>query len=212
MKCHTNILFLLMLILFNVTCFAQAQHTPITNNVTGNTTVPNTSDIYPASIIDGDTVAMIYYGNYIKFPPANFPTTREQTYYSKLVRDVKKTLPYAKEISAILLETYEYIETLPNDKARQKHLNLMKDHLVEIYTPKMKKLTKSQGQLLIKLVDRETNSTSYDIINAILGSFTAWTANVFAGVFGNTLKAEYDPNGDDQLTERVVLLVEQGYL
>lgn len=212
MKCHTTILVLLMLMLINATCFAQAQHSPVTNNVTGKAIVPNPQNVYPATIIDGDTVAMVYYGNYIKFPPANFLTTREQSYYSKLVRDVKKTLPYAKEISAILLETYEYIETLPDDKARQKHLNLMKEHLIEVYTPKMKKLTKSQGQLLIKLVDRETNSTSYDIIEAVLGSFTAWTANVFAGVFGNTLKAEYDPNGEDQLTERVVLLVEQGYL
>jgi len=127
-----------------------------------------------------------------------------------LIRDVKKTLPYAKQIAGIITETYEYMETLPDDKARQKHLNQMEKYLMDEYTPKMKKLTKSQGQLLMKLVDRETNSSSYYIIDAFMGSFKAWTYNVFAGLFGNSLKIRYNPYGDDRVTERVCVLVEQG--
>ena len=167
-------------------------------------------NVYPAIILEGDTVACMWLNDFIKYSPLTFRNTKDQMAYSKLVRDVKKTLPYAKEIAAIILETYEYMETLPNDKAKQKHLNRMEKYLMDQYTPKMKKLTRSQGQLLMKLVDRETNSSSYYIIDAFMGSFKAWSYNLFAGMFGNSLKIRYNPYGDDRITERVCVLVEQG--
>ena len=142
--------------------------------------------------------------------PMTFRSTKDQVAYSRLVRDVKRTLPYAKEIAVIITETYEYMETLPDEKARQKHLNQMEKYIMDAYTPKMKKLSRSQGQLLMKLVDRETNSSSYHIIDAFMGSFKAWTYNLFAGLFGNSLKIRYNPYGEDRVTERVCVLVEQG--
>jgi hypothetical protein len=167
-------------------------------------------NVYPAVILEGDTVACMWLADFIKYSPITFRSTKDRTAYDKLIRDVKKTLPYAKEIAGIITETYEYMETLPNDKARQKHLNRMEKYLMDAYTPKMKKLTRSQGQLLMKLVDRETNSSSYYIIDAFMGSFKAWTYNVFAGLFGNSLKTRYNPYGEDRVTERVCVLVEQG--
>ncbi|RNC64176.1 DUF4294 domain-containing protein [Proteiniphilum sp. X52] len=167
-------------------------------------------NVYPAVVLGGDTVACMWLKDFIKYSPLTFRNTKDQIAYTKLVRDVKKTLPYAKEIAAIILETYEYMETLPNDKERQKHLNRMEKYLMDQYTPKMKKLTRSQGQLLMKLVDRETNSSSYHIIDAFMGSFKAWSYNLFAGMFGNSLKARYNPYGEDRVTERVCVLVEQG--
>lgn len=167
-------------------------------------------NVYPAVILEGDTVACMWLADFIKYSPITFRSTKDRTAYAKLIRDVKKTLPYAKEIAGIITETYEYMETLPNDKARQKHLNKMEKYLMDAYTPKMKKLTRSQGQLLMKLVDRETNSSSYYIIDAFMGSFKAWTYNVFAGLFGNSLKTRYNPYGEDRVTERVCVLVEQG--
>ncbi len=167
-------------------------------------------NVYPAVIMEGDTVACMWLTDFIKYSPLTFRSTKDQMAYSRLIRDVKKTLPYAKEIAEIITETYEYMETLPNDKARQKHLNKMEKYLMDTYTPKMKKLTRSQGQLLMKLVDRETNSSSYHIIDAFMGSFKAWTYNVFAGLFGNSLKVRYNPYGEDRVTERVCVLVEQG--
>jgi hypothetical protein len=148
--------------------------------------------------------------DFIKYSPVRFRSQKEVVQYNKLIRDVKKTLPYAKEISNIIIETYEYMETLPNDKARQKHLEAMEKYLYDAYKPKMSKLTRSQGQLLIKLVDRETNTSSYGIIDAFMGSFKAWSYNLFANIFGNNLKARYDPFGEDRLTERACVLVEQG--
>lgn len=167
-------------------------------------------NVYPAVIIEGDTVACMWLTDFIKYSPIRFRSSKEQIAYSRLVRDVKKTLPYAKQIAGIITETYEYMETLPDDKERQKHLNRMEKYLMDEYTPKMKKLTRSQGQLLMKLVDRETNSSSYHIIDAFMGSFKAWTYNIFAGLFGNSLKTRYNPYGGDRVTERVCVLVEQG--
>lgn len=167
-------------------------------------------NVYPGVIVNGDTIACIWLHDFIKYSPITFRNKKDQVAYTKLIRDVKKTLPYAKEISEIIKETYEYMETLPNDKARQKHLNQMEKHLMDLYTPKMKKLTRSQGQLLMKLVDRETNSSSYHIIDAYMGSFKAWSYNLFAGLFGNNLKVRYNPYGADRVTERVCVLVEQG--
>lgn len=167
-------------------------------------------NVYPAVIQNGDTIACMWLTDFIKYSPVTFRSTKEKVVYSKLIRDVKKTLPYAKEIAGIITETYEYMETLPDDKARQKHLNKMEKYLMDQYTPKMKKLTKSQGQLLMKLVDRETNSSSYHIIDAFMGGFKAWSYNIFAGLFGNSLKVRYNPYGEDRATERICVLVEQG--
>ncbi len=167
-------------------------------------------NVYPAVIIDGDTVACMWLTDFIKYSPIRFRSNKDKTAYTRLVRDVKKTLPYAKQIAGIITETYEYMETLPDDKSRQKHLNQMEKYLMDEYTPKMKKLTRSQGQLLMKLVDRETNSSSYHIIDAFMGSFKAWTYNIFAGLFGNSLKTRYNPYGEDRVTERVCVMVEQG--
>ncbi|OPZ29372.1 MAG: hypothetical protein BWZ00_01128 [Bacteroidetes bacterium ADurb.BinA174] len=174
------------------------------------TTIYLLPNVYPAIILDGDTVACMSLHDFIKYSPLRFASSRQQVQYSKLIRDVKKTLPYAKEIAGIITETYEYMETLPDDKARQQHLNRMERHLKEIYTPKMKKLTRSQGQLLIKLVDRETNSSSYHIVDAFMGTGKAIFWNTFASLFGNSLKKRYNPYGEDRLTERACVLVEQG--
>jgi hypothetical protein len=205
----TIFLALLLMILPSATKaqYYYASNTGEGNSQSGNYLMPN---VYPAILIDGDTVACIQLMDFVKYSPIQFQSEREVVEYNKLVRDVKKTLPYAKEISNIIIETYEYMETLPNDKARQKHLEAMEKYLYDAYKPKMSKLTRSQGQLLIKLVDRETHTSSYGIIDAFMGSFKAWSYNVFAGLFGNSLKARYDPFGEDRITERVCVQVEQG--
>ena len=135
---------------------------------------------------------------------------KERQQYNKLVRDVKRTLPYARLIYETLIETYEYIETLPDEKSKQAHLKRMEKELYAQYKPELKKLTLSQGKLLIKLVDRECHQSSYNLAKAYLGSFRAGFWNIFAGMFGASLKTKYDPNGKDALTERVVLLVQCG--
>lgn len=118
----------------------------------------------------------------------------------------------AKLIYTTLLETYEYMETLPNEKARQQHLKRMEKELFAQYKPVFKKYSYSQGKLLIRLIDRQCNQSSYEIIKAYLGGFRAGIWQAFASLFGSSLKSEWDPLGKDKVTERVILLVESGML
>ena len=106
----------------------------------------------------------------------------------------------------------EFQRTLPNEKARQKHIKRVEKGLKEQYTPRMKKLSFAQGKLLIKLIDRQSNSTSYELVKAFMGPFKAGFYQTFAALFGASLKKEYDPQGEDKLTERVVLMVENGQI
>ena len=78
--------------------------------------------------------------------------------------------------------------------------------------PQMKKLSFAQGKLLIKLVDRQSNQTTYELVKAFMGPFKAGFYQTFAALFGASLKKQYDPNGDDQLTERIILMIESGQL
>lgn len=141
-------------------------------------------------------------------------TPTEKSDYWRRIRDVKIVLPYAEMISTYIIETYEYLERLPNKRARRKHLKVFEKELMETYKPVMKKLTLRQGKLLIKLVDRETNSTGYEIIKAFYGPFKAFWYGVFAEFYGGDLHVKYDPryNADDALTERIIYLLQHHLL
>lgn len=150
--------------------------------------------------------------NIYVYPPMTFKNEKHKKAYNKLVRDVKKVLPIAKEANQMIIETYEYLQTLPNKKARAEHMKYVEKSIKQEYTPRMKKLTLSQGKLLIQLVHRECNSSSYDLIKAFLGPIRAGFYQAFAWVFKASLKKEYDPEGADKETERIVRLVESGQL
>ena len=161
---------------------------------------------------DGDSIQYMEMSNVYVYPQLTFSSKRQQGSYMRLVKNVKKTLPLAKEVRQILIETAEYLETLPNEKAKQEHIKRVEQSIFKEYKPKMKKLTFSQGKLLIKLINRECNSTSYEAIQAFMGPIRAGFWQAFAWAFGASLKKEYDPEGTDRLTERVVLMVEAGQL
>ncbi|MBO4499525.1 MAG: DUF4294 domain-containing protein [Bacteroidaceae bacterium] len=141
-----------------------------------------------------------------------FTTKRKQRKYDKLVRDVMKAYPYSKEIKSVLVETYLYLQNLPDDDARQKHLEKVEKGVWNQYLPVMKKLTLSQGKILIKLIDRECNQTGYELISAFIGKFRANFYQVFASLFGATLKKEYDPTGADAEIEEIIYLIENDML
>ena len=166
----------------------------------------------PMCIYNGDTIPYVKLPTVYIFKPLKFKNKREMAKYYKLIRDVKKVLPISKEINRAIIETYEYLQTIPTEKERQKHLKAVEKGLKEQYTPRMKKLSFAQGKLLIKLVDRQTNSTSYELVKAFMGPFKAGFYQTFAALFGASLKKQYDPTGDDALTERVILMVENGQL
>ena len=168
--------------------------------------------LVPVCIYEGDTIPCVQLPTVYIFKPLKFKNDKERMEYYRLVRNVKKVYPIAREINRTILETYEYLQTLPNEKARQKHIKRVEKGLKDQYTPRMKKLSFAQGKLLIKLVDRQSNQTSFELVKAFMGPFKAGFYQTFAALFGASLKKEYDPNGEDKLTERVVILVENGQL
>lgn len=168
--------------------------------------------LVPACVYKGDTIPWVKLPTLYVFKPVVFKNKRQMKEYYRLVYNVKKTLPLARMIRNTILETYEFIETLPNEKIKKQHVKAVEKGLKKQYTADMKKLSFSQGKLLIKLVDRECNQSSYEIVKAFMGSFKAGFYQTFAGLFGASLKKEYDPNGEDNLTEQIVLMVESGQL
>ena len=159
-----------------------------------------------------DSIQYVELNNIYIYPKPVFKNEKQRIAYNRLVYNIKKVLPIAKEVNKIIVETYEYLETLPNKKAKDAHMKLVEKSIKKEYTPRMKKLTYSQGKLLIKLVYRECNSSSYNLVQAFLGPVKAGFYQAFAWAFGASLKKDYDPNGVDRLTERVVLQVEAGQL
>ena len=159
-----------------------------------------------------DSIQYVELNNIYVYPKPVFKNEKQRMAYNRLVYNIKKVLPIAKEVNKIIIETYEYLETLPNKNAKDEHMKLVEKSIKKEYTPRMKKLTYSQGKLLIKLVYRECNSSSYNLVQAFLGPVKAGFYQAFAWAFGASLKKDYDPNGVDRLTERVVLQVEAGQL
>lgn len=169
---------------------------------------------YHMATADGDSVLMLVMNEITVFPPLKFKNKKQEQFYWRTVRDVKKTLPYAKLICSTLLETYEYIETFPTQKEREEYLKKMEKEVFEQYKPVLRHFTKGQARLLVKLIQRETNQSSYDILKAFLGTFRAGFWQAFGKLFGVSLKGQYRPesNSDDAIIERVCVAVEQGMI
>ena len=161
---------------------------------------------------EGDSIQYMEMNNVYVYPELTFKNKKQAQSYMRLVNNVKKVLPIAKEARQMLIETTEFLDMLPDEKSKNEHIKRVEEDIFRTYKPKMKKLTYSQGKLLIKLIDRECHSSSYEMIKAFMGPIRAGFWQVFAWGFGASLKKEYDPTGTDRLTERVVLMVEAGQI
>lgn len=162
----------------------------------------------------GDTCRYTFLRDLYVFPPMKFKNKKEEEFYWRTVRDVRKTLPYAKLAFSTLCETYEYIQTIPDKKQRERHLKTLEKDIFEQYKPVVKKMTKNQGKIMLKLINRETDQTSFNIVKAFLGSFRAGFWQTFGRFFGMNMKAGFHPdkNREDAIIERIACLIEQGAL
>lgn len=166
----------------------------------------------PVDLYNGDTIPVIHLPNVYIYKPPHFKNRRQERFYWRTVRDIKKTLPIAREVRGIIIETYEYLLTIPDEKDREAHLAAVEKGMLEQYTPQMKKLTFRQGKMLIKLVDRECSQTGYELIKVFMGSFKANFYQAFAALFGASLKKEYDPELEDAEIEEIIFWIENGAL
>ncbi len=205
-RIHLLLFLLLSVILFNVEVSAQSDVPRL--QVKAYKGFTRFVDEY------GDTCRLTYIRDVYVYPPLKFKNKKQEEFYWRTVRDVRKTLPYAKQAFTTLCETYEYIQTIPDKKERERHLKNLEKDIFEQYKPVVKGMTKSQGKMLLKLINRETNQTSYNIVKAFLGSFRAGFWQTFGRFFGMNMKSGFDPehNKEDAIIERVATLVEQGTL
>ena len=162
----------------------------------------------------GDRRVMTFIRDVYVYPPMKFTNKKQEEFYWRTVRDVRKTLPYAKLAYSTLIETYEYIQTIPDPKQRQAHLKRLEKDIFNRYKPVIKNFTKGQGKVLLKLINRETNQSSYNIVKAFLGSFRAGFWQTFGRFFGMNMKVGFNPRKkhEDAIIDRVATLIEQGAL
>ena len=164
------------------------------------------------ALVDNDSIQYVELNTLYVYPKLTFKNEKQRQAYNRLVANIKKVLPIAKEVNSIIVETYEYLQTLPDKKSKDEHMKRVENGIRKEYTPRMKKLTYSQGKLLIKLVYRECNSSSYQLIQAFLGPIRAGFYQAFASLFGASPTKKYDPEGVDKYTERIVRQVEAGQI
>jgi hypothetical protein len=165
--------------------------------------------LVPTTVYEGDTIP------YITLSPVNcyadrvFKNKRQAEVWTRTKYNVKKVYPYAI-LAAAKLKEYDRLLAQMSESDRAKYTKLAENQLKAEFTEELKKLTMSQGKILIKLIDRETGKTTYDVVKEMRGSFSAFMYQGVALMFNSNLKAEYDPLGDDKAIEDAIRLVESG--
>ncbi|MCK4664419.1 MAG: DUF4294 domain-containing protein [Bacteroidales bacterium] len=168
--------------------------------------------IIEGKIVNGDTIPHIFIKEIIVFPQRTFKNQREVKRYKRLVRNLKKVIPYARIANNQLVEINNYVLTLETEQQRRKYINKVDRMLKEQYEEELKKLTITQGRLLIKLIDRETGNTTYHLVKELKGSFSAFLWQSLARLFGSNLKSEFDAEGEDKLINEIIILIENDQL
>ena len=132
--------------------------------------------------------------------------------HARLVYNVRRVYPYAILVRDEFGRINRLLETMPDEKAQRNFMQQYEKELFNAYEDDLKKLTFTQGKILIKLIDRETQVTSYDLIRQYRGKISATFWQSIARIFGANLKSSYDAEGDDYLIEQVIREIEAGRL
>lgn len=162
--------------------------------------------VRPYKIENGDTVIVASIKEIFIFPPHSF-SRNEYRKYRKLIRDIKKVYPYALIAKKVLVKMNKRFVELESEKERQAYIDMVEKKLKEEFEDELRKMTISQGRLLIKLIDREIGSTSYEIVKEMKGSFSAFFWQTVAKFFGSDLKTGYDPYGEDRIIEEILIKI-----
>jgi hypothetical protein len=163
-------------------------------------------------IIDGDTIPNILLNEVTIIPPWNFTNRREEVRYTRLVRNIKITLPFARLAAEKLKEINDGMAKIKGDKERKHYLKEAERNLFAEFEQPLRRLSFAQGRLLIRLIDRETGNTSYDLIREYKGGVPAFFWQGIARIFGANLKDQYDAENDDKMVEHIISLIDAGIL
>ena len=183
----------------------QAQNTSVRDTMTA-------PEILHSLQIDGDTLPVVNLKEVRVIPRPHFKTRREYRRYSRYVRNVKKVYPYAKFTAALLNEMEEHLDSLTTEREKKAYIKKVEKSLKAKYSDVIWNMTFSQGKILIKLIDRETGMTSYEIIDRMKGAFNAGFWQAVARLFGSNLKTRFDPDGQDRVLNQIVMMIEYGMI
>lgn len=160
-----------------------------------------------ATIENGDSVAVVHI-----LPVRKYARKKDMRNYARLIRAVKKVYPIAQEAKREMALMEEELRRLPSKKDRELYTKGIQKMIVKKYTPVLKHMTVYEGRVLLKLIDRETKYTAFEIVKEFRGGFVAGFWQAMARLFGNNLKLEYDPDGSDKMLEQIVVYYEAGLL
>lgn len=165
-----------------------------------------------AEVIDGDTFPVKYLPYVTIVEERRFRSDYERRKWERLKQNVKKVYPYAK-LAGQLLDKYQvYLDTITKERERKKYFKMIEDELKAEFDDDIRDMTTSQGRILIKLVDRETGDSSYEIVQEFRGNFSAFFWQGLSRMFGQDLKSRYDPTGEDAEIESIIHLIEAGMI
>ncbi len=173
---------------------------------------PPNLDSLMVRVEQGDTLYLAFLHDVYVYPPMRFKNKRQKRFYWKTVRDVKKTLPYAKMITRDMAYADAELAKIQDPKERRRWWRQYERTLYKKYEKDFRGMYASQGQMLMKLMDRESDRTSYELIVQYRGKASANWWQFVAKLFRNDLKEEYDATDKDKIVERVITLVEAGQL
>jgi len=165
-----------------------------------------------STIIDGDTVPVVTLRPKMVSAYRKSRSRRYRRKWDKIHRNVVKVYPYAKVAGELINEYNRNLSKLETEAERDAYLDQCEEDLKAEFEGDLRKMTTSQGKVLIKLIDRETGRTSYDLIKELKSGFTAFMWQGVAKLFGTNLKDNYNPveNETDYMIEEVVVQIEDG--
>ncbi|GHT69865.1 hypothetical protein FACS189456_2730 [Bacteroidia bacterium] len=164
----------------------------------------------------GDTMIVVALQPIICFSKTKFKNAKaEKKYYQqyyRMIYNLKKVYPYAQTIKQKMAEMDAEFVKLKTDRARKAYIKRVEKELFAEFEPHVRKMTISQGKMLIKLINRETGKTGYSIIKELKGSLSALFWQTIATLFSSSLKTEFEPDKDDKLLNELIILYESGML
>ena len=161
---------------------------------------------------DGETLPEVEIKEVTVYAHPQFPKKSDYRKYERLVYNLKKVYPYALLVRNRLIKVNADMSNIKSDKERKDYLKKVEKDVFADYEGDIRDMTITQGRLLIKLIDRETQNTSYTLIKDYRGKLAAAFWQGIARIFGTNLKEEYDPTGDDALIESIILEIDAGRL
>lgn len=161
-------------------------------------------------VLDGDTIPVVNLNTVTVEAEMIFKSQKQREQWSSIRFNVKKVYPYAILASAKLKEYERVLSTISNESDKKNYMKVAEKDLKNQFEDQLKSLSMKQGRILIKLIDRETGRTSYDLVKQLRGSLSAWMWQGVARIFGSDLKSEYDKDGEDKLIELAIAQVESG--